>query len=219
LSATTCCFSAEPISPPNLKAIIWTDSSLTVNGLTFQGAAIPSSDGGNGAGIRDQSNDATSLVVENSKFVGNQEGILTGSDSGSTHLDQVTISNTRFINNGNPDPSAFQHALYVGDAASLTVTGSLFCGQIIGHDIKSRAAQTTVTGSTMFVGTNSGAPAACNVGSASLAIDMPNGGQGKIDVDQILPGRRQPERIADPVWRGRACAHVHQFAERHQHDL
>jgi hypothetical protein len=109
------------------------------------GAAIPSSDGGNGAGIRDQSNDATSLVVENSKFVGNQEGILTGSDSGSTHLDQVTISNTRFINNGNPDPSAFQHALYVGDAASLTVTGSLFCGQIIGHDIKSRAAQTAVT--------------------------------------------------------------------------
>jgi hypothetical protein len=38
----------------------------------------------------------------------------------------------------------------------------------------------------MFVGTNSGAPAACNVGSASLAIDVPNGGQGNIDMDQIF---------------------------------
>jgi len=176
------------VPPPNLKGIIWTDSSLTVNGLTFQGAAISSSDGGNGAGIRDQSNTATSLVVENSRFVGNQEGILTGSDSGQTFAETVIISNSQFINNGNPDPNVFQHALYVGDAASLTVTGSLFCGQVIGHDVKSRAASTTVTGSTLYVGTNQGAPAACNVGSASLAIDMPNGGHGKIGMDQIFQG-------------------------------
>ena len=127
------------VPPPNLKAIITTTSTLIVNGLIFQGAAIPSADGGNGAGIRDQSNSATSLTVENSKFIGNQEGILTGSDSGHTFAETVKILNSQFINNGNPDPSVFQHALYVGDAASLDVENSLFCGQLIGHDVKSRA--------------------------------------------------------------------------------
>jgi hypothetical protein len=184
--------------PPNQKGVLTTIFPLTVNGLSLigtpdtgpnsLGSGIPAGAGGNSSAIREQANGANTLTVNNALIEGFQMGILTSSDSGKTHLDQVTISNTKFINNGNPDPSAFGHALYVGDAASLTVTGSLFCGQVIGHDIKSRAAQTTVTGSTMFVGTNSGAPAACNVGSASLAIDMPNGGQGTIDMNQIFQG-------------------------------
>ena len=63
---------------PNMKGIILNTSSLTVNGLTFQGAEIAPSDGGNGAGIRDQSTSGTSLIVKNSTFLNNQEGILTG---------------------------------------------------------------------------------------------------------------------------------------------
>ena len=39
---------------PNEKGIILADASLEVNGLTFEGAAIASSLGGNGAGVRDQ---------------------------------------------------------------------------------------------------------------------------------------------------------------------
>jgi hypothetical protein len=174
------------VPPPNLKAIIWTDSSLTVNGLTFQGAAIPSLDGGNGAGIRDQSNTATSLVVENSRFVGNQEGILTSSDSGQTFAETVKISGSQFINNGNPDPSVFQHALYVGDAASLMVSDSLFCGQVIGHDVKSRALSTTVQNSQMFIGATG--PAGCDVGTTSIGVDIPNGGIADLIGDTLVQG-------------------------------
>jgi hypothetical protein len=140
------------VPPPNEKGILTTTATLIVNGLTFEGAAIPDADGGNGSGIRDQSNTATQLTVENSKFIGNQEGILTGSDSGSSNKETVQILNDQFINNGNPNPDTFQHALYVGDAASLDVENSLFCGQLLGHDVKSRALTTTVKGSTMFIG-------------------------------------------------------------------
>ena len=176
------------VPPPNEKGIITTTTTLIVNGLTFEGAAIPTADGGNGSGIRDQSNGATSLTILNSKFIGNQEGVLTGSDSGHTFADTVKVVNTQFINNGNPDPAAFQHALYVGDAASLDVENSLFCGQLIGHDVKSRALSTTVKGSTMFIGSNSGAPAGCNVGSTSIGVDIPNGGVADLVNDTLIQG-------------------------------
>lgn len=174
------------VPPPNLKAIITTTSTLIVNGLIFQGAAIPSADGGNGAGIRDQSNTATSLTVENSNFIGNQEGILTSSDNGHTFAETVKILDSQFINNGNPDPSAFQHALYVGDAASLDVENSLFCGQLIGHDVKSRALSTTVKGSQMYIG--AAGPAGCNVGSTSIGVDIPNGGIADLVNDALTQG-------------------------------
>ena len=174
--------------PPNEKGIITTTTTLIVNGLTFEGAAIPDADGGNGSGIRDQSNSATSLTVENSKFIGNQEGILTSSDSGRTFAETVKILNDQFINNGNPNQATFQHALYVGDAASLDVENSLFCGQIISHDVKSRALSTTVKDSTMFIGSNSGAPAGCDVGSTSVGIDIPNGGVADLVNDTLIQG-------------------------------
>jgi hypothetical protein len=173
------------VPPPNLKGIITTTAGLTVNGLTFEGAAISAADGGNGAGIRDQIPDASSLIVENSRFIGNQEGILTGGSGGQEH---VQVLGSQFINNGNPDPAVFQHALYVNDAASLEVSGSLFCGQLIGHDIKSRALATTVSNSQIFIGSNAGAPAGCNVGTTSIGIDLPNGGVGDLVADTLIQG-------------------------------
>jgi hypothetical protein len=156
---------------PNKKGIILADASLEVNGLTFEGAAIASSLGGNGAGIRDQNTrPGAFLMVENSTFLDNQEGILTGPDSGET----ITISNSKFENNGNPDPAVFQHALYVGHAGSLTVSNSLFCGQLIGHDIKSRALATTVTNRQIYNGQAD--PGVCDAGSSSFGIDLPNSG-------------------------------------------
>ena len=119
------------VSLPNQKGIILTFASLTVDGLTFMGAMIDNSLGGNGAGIRDQNAAAgATLMVRNSVFTNNQEGILTGDDTGET----IAVTNSKFENNGNPDPSYFQHALYVNHAGRLTVTDSLFCGQLIGHD-------------------------------------------------------------------------------------
>jgi hypothetical protein len=169
---------------PNQKGIILSVASLTINGLTLTGAQIANSLGGNGAGIRDQNTGpGATLMVLNSTFIGNQEGILTGNDASET----ITVMNSKFINNGNPNPSYFQHALYVNHAGALTVSNSLFCGQLIGHDVKSRAQATNVTRNQIY----DGAPNAtfgCNPGSSSFAIDMPNGGAATISGNQLVQG-------------------------------
>lgn len=170
---------------PGKKGIIVTTASLTIDGLTFQGASIANSDGGNGAGIRDQNTGSpASLIVRNSLFVGNQEGILTGGNP----AQNITISNSRFINNGNPDPQYFQHALYVNRGGSLTVSDSLFCGQLIGHDIKSRALVTTVQNSRIYDGATADPADGCRAGSTSFAIDLPNGGRATISRNLIVQG-------------------------------
>src|SRR5271169_3207837 len=170
---------------PNEKGIILNLSNLTVNGLTFQGAEISNTLGGNGAGIRDQNVSTTTpyLIVLNSTFVNNQEGILTGNNS----LQSIFIVNSMFENNGNPNASYFQHALYVNDAGSLTVTGSVFCSQLIGHDIKSRALVTNVSDNQLYDG-QADATIGCRAGSSSLAIDVANGGIATISGNMITQG-------------------------------
>lgn len=168
---------------PNEKGIILAAASLTVNGLTFTGAQIADSLGGNGAGIRDQNTAAATLIVQNSVFTGNQEGILTGNDADET----ITVVNSNFVNNGNPDAGYFQHGLYVNYAGTLTVSNSLFCGQLIGHDIKSRAAVTTVENNRLYDGAGN-AGLGCDPGSTSLAVDVPNGGAATVSGNQIIQG-------------------------------
>jgi len=177
---------------PNQKGIIIADSSLTVRGLTFEGAAVSNSDGGNGAGIRDQNYDGetppASLVVENCTFVGNQEGILTGYDA----IETIQIINSTFANNGNINPNVFQHALYVNLAGSLTVTGSLFGGQLIGHEIKSRAMTTTITNNRIYDGAADPADG-IRAGSSSYGIDTPNGGVVAISGNLMLKDVLSPK--------------------------
>lgn len=173
---------------PNNKGIILAEASVTIDGLIFTGAKIRNSIGGNGAGIRDEnSGSPADLTVRNSTFTNNQNGILTGANSAET----VTIVNSKFENNGNPTITggAFccQHALYVGAVNSLTVRDSLFCGQLIGHDIKSRASITSVYHNLLY----DGAPdhrEGCKAGSASYAIDVPNGGVATISRNDLIQG-------------------------------
>jgi len=174
----------DTVNLPNEKAIILTTASLTVDGLTFEGAHIPDRLGGNGAGIRDQNaGQSARLIVENSTFSGNQEGILQGND----FREHVQILNSTFEDNGNPNPAVFQHAVYIDAAASLVVDHSLFCGQLIGHDVKSRALATTVENSQIFDGAAD--PAAhCRAGSTSYGIDAPNGGMLTVLADRIVQG-------------------------------
>jgi len=171
---------------PNEKGIILNLSNLTVNGLTFQGAEISNALGGNGAGIRDQNVSTVTpyLIVLNSTFANNQEGILTGDNSAQS----IFIANSTFKNNGNPNANYFQHALYVNDAGSLTVTGSVFCGQLIGHDIKSRALVTSVSDNQLYDGQADPAAGCSSAGSTSYAIDIPNGGIATISGNLITQG-------------------------------
>ncbi len=171
--------------------------NLTVDGLTFENASISDADGGNGAGIRDQSSGAAFLLVTNSFFLNNQDGILTG--DGEPNQDQllmITVSNSLFANNGNDhsDPSVFgrEHAIYAF-GQSLTVSGTTFCGTLAGHDIKSRTAVTTVTNSVFYDGVAPDAAdpnydSRCGVGSASYSIDAPNGGQVSTSGNQFFQG-------------------------------
>src|SRR5438445_703466 len=101
--------------------------------------------------------------------------------------DTDPIINSQFMNNGTFHP----HAVYIDEAASLTVTGSLFCGQLVAHDIKSRASATTVVNSTIYDG--QGDPAiGCRDGSSSFAIDVPNGGVTVISGNLIIQGPSSP---------------------------
>ncbi|HJZ16151.1 MAG TPA: hypothetical protein VJ251_11935 [Stellaceae bacterium] len=145
---------------------------------------IDNSLGGNGAGIRDQNTAAgATLLVRNSVFTNNQEGILTGDDTGET----IAVTNSKFENNGNPDPRYFQHALYVNHAGSLTVVDSLFCGQLIGHDIKSRALVTSIENNQIYDGEGYAA-VGCRAGSSSFAIDIAEGGSAVISGNRIVQG-------------------------------
>jgi hypothetical protein len=157
---------------------------LTVKNLTITGAAIDAGLGGNGAGIRDQAPGGTFLHVEDSKFIGNQDGILTGSDTGKTNQEVVEIISSTFQNNGSGTGQT--HALYVGDALSLLVQNSIFCGTLEGHNVKSRAKSTTITGTQSFDGAVGGGCA--GAGTTSYGFEFPNGGVVDLVNDTLTQG-------------------------------
>jgi hypothetical protein len=168
----------------NDQGIIETFANLTVNGLTITGAFTNPGAGDNAAAIRDHNNgsaNANTLIVTNSVIENSQDGIET---AGSGNKENVTIKGTTFLNDGAGNGQT--HALYVGDALTLDVESSLFCGTNNGHDVKSRAATTTVSGSTMFVGaTGTGCSSA---GTTGIGVDAPNGGVLDLINDSIIQG-------------------------------
>ncbi len=127
---------------------------LTIENITFEGAR---SWDRNGAGIR---HEGRNLTIINCRFVNNDDGVLsTGSPSG-----EISISASTFTNNGFGDGQS--HAIYVVDAAKLTITDSSFIGTRIGHHVKSLAAVTRVS-NTIFDDSH---------GRTSYAIDTSKGG-------------------------------------------
>jgi hypothetical protein len=182
----------------NKKGIIVTFASLTVDGLTLTGAKTLNGSGGNAAGIRDENQDNPgTLVVRNSIFVANQQGILTDGNPAET----ISITNSKFINNGNGtihggSPFCCQHGIYISIASSLSVTGSMFCGQLVGHDIKSRALLTNISNNVLFdAAVPSTNPDGCNAGSTSFAIDAPNGGDLTISGNTITQGPKTASSV------------------------
>ena len=172
------------IAPPNRKGIITTSANLTAIGMTFEGAAISDLYGANAAGIRAQAG-TDLLTIRNSIFRNNQDGILI--DSFPTAI--VAISGSQFIGNGvaTGPHAGLEHALYAGEVKSLSVSSSTFCGTLVGHDIKSRAASTTVTNNSLFDGASDPA-LACAAGSTSYAVDISNGGQTLMSGNTIVQG-------------------------------
>jgi hypothetical protein len=169
-------FTQSAAELPGLKGYLVTNANTVVQNITFQNAAVSLADGDNGAGIRQQ---AGNLTVINSQFVNNQEGILaTPNNQGNGN---ILIENSTFTGNGvaSGPLSGFEHGIYAGVVASLTVIGSTFQGTNAGHDIKSRAGTTTITGNYLDDGVT---------GTTSYAIDLPDGGADVISGNTIDQG-------------------------------
>ena len=131
-------------------------NNVTIRGITFQGAKVADH---NGAGIRAQ---GKNLTVENSRFIGNENGILGSPIAGST----VIIRNSYFEGNG-ACISNCAHGIYINKVDRLLVENSEFTDTHHGHHIKSRALKTEIVNNTVHDGPE---------GNSSYLVDLPNGG-------------------------------------------
>lgn len=156
---------------PNGMAILVTDANVTIENIAFTGATVSDL---NGAGIRYQGGN---LVLNNDDFYNNQEGMLAGTPSTGPGTGSITIDNSVFSHNGGD--GGYAHNLYVNRIGNLTIDNSIFTDAIAGHEIKSRAENTTIENSHIFDGPT---------GTASYDIDLPNGGNAIIENNIIEQG-------------------------------
>lgn len=138
---------------------IWVISgaNVTLDGLSFHNASVPDQ---NGAGIRAEHGSGT-LRILNSGFYDNENGLLASAGNGA-----IEIAYSEFAGNGRGD--GYTHNLYVGQIASLKVDASVFRQAKIGHNLKSRAAESLIQNSYFMDGPS---------GTASYQVDFPNGGR------------------------------------------
>ena len=164
---------------PNGKAIITEGvpgASVVINGFDISGASVGDA---NGAAIRYEGG---SLSLSNDYFHNNQEGLLGGTDPNGS----ISIDNSEIAFNG--DGSGFTHGLYIGAIAQFSLTNSYVHDTAVGHEVKSRAQNNTITNDRILD----------NTGSASYSIDLPNGGNATIanNVIEQSQGSQNPYIIA-----------------------
>jgi hypothetical protein len=153
---------------------ITSGNDITIRNVTFRAAHAQAH---NGAGIRAE---GANLTVEDSRFIDNENGILSGVNEAST----IVIKNSLFRGNGNCiGPCA--HGIYAGHIALLRVENSIFEEQHVGHHIKSRAARTEIVNNSVRDGA---------AGSASYLVDLPNGGSALISGNVFEKGPRSSNR-------------------------
>lgn len=128
---------------------------IVISNLDFRGARVRDR---NGAGIRVERGP---IKIVGCHFEGNENGILVGND---TTID-VEILDSAFVGNGAGD--GYSHNLYVGTVARLNVTGCYFARARVGHLLKSRARESTIS-YCRLTGED---------GTASYELEFPNGGR------------------------------------------
>jgi hypothetical protein len=156
------------VSPPNRKAIVDEGGkgvNVTINGFDISGAAVGD---GNGAAIRYEGGN---LTLNNDYLHNNQDGLLGAADLAGS----ITINDSEVAyNSGNGST----HNLYIGDIANFTLRNSYVHDANVGHEVKSRAENTTIIGSRIFD----------NNSTASYSIDLSNGGNATIENNVIEQG-------------------------------
>ena len=153
------------------KALFVIDGNdVTIRNITFARGRVPD---GNGAGIRAE---GVNLRVEHSRFINNENGILS---SESSPKSTIIIIDSEFSRNGKCTP-ACAHGIYIGEVALLHVERSKFTETKTAHDIKSRALRTELIGNEITDGEN---------GTSSYLVELPNGGSLVMTNNILQKGR------------------------------
>jgi hypothetical protein len=153
-------------------------NDITIRNITFTRARVPD---GNGAGIREE---GVNLRVEHSRFINNENGILTNPSPNST----IIIVDSEFSRNGKCEPNC-AHGIYIGEAALLHVERSKFSETKTAHNIKSRAVRTELIGNEVTDG---------EIGTSSYLIELPNGGS-LVMTDNVLQKGRNSSNPATAI--------------------
>lgn len=150
---------------------------ITIRGITFLNARVIYH---NGAGVRAF---GANLTVEDSRFLGNENGILAGGPPDSI----VRVSDSIFDGNGSCEgPCA--HGIYAGSpVALLRVEGCVFTNTRIAHHVKSRARSTIIIGNRIEDGPD---------GTASYLIETPNAGNLLVQDNILHKGRHSANPAA-----------------------
>ncbi len=140
------------VPPSNGKAILTTNANVLLENIELSGAKVADR---NGAGVRVEGG---TLTLQDCYVHHNENGILSNAAT-----QAVVIRESEFAFNGAGD--GYSHGIYVS-GQKLEISDSYFHDTAVGHEIKSRAAVTTITDSRIFDLS----------GTASYSVDLPNGG-------------------------------------------
>jgi hypothetical protein len=144
---------------------------ITLENLELSDAAIESSLGSNGAGVRGQGG---SFTIRNCFIHHNQMGVLCSM----TWSDNVVIENSVISDNVSADESLFAHNIYVNTCDTFILRSSYIHGAMVGHNVKSRARVNYILYNRITDEQD----------SASRLIDLPNGGQAVVMGNMVEKG-------------------------------
>ena len=147
-------------------AIVTGGQNIVLRNLDISGVTVPDA---NGAAVR---YDQGTLLLDNVHLHDNQNGILGAPDP----TGSITIQNSEIDHNGTSAGNT--HNIYIGDIAQFTLTNSYIHDANVGHEVKSRAENNTITNNRILD----------NSGSSSYSIDLPNGGNAVITGNIIEQG-------------------------------
>jgi hypothetical protein len=154
-------------------ALVLRGRSASVDGIVFQGMAVPDA---NGAGIRLEKGN---LTVTRSIFRDSEQGILTADDtSGRIAIDQTTFSGLGRCDRG----LSCAHSIYIGNYGSLTVTRSRFERGNGGHYVKSRSARADIRDNAFDDSRGR---------TTNYMIDLPHGASGVISGNEFVQGKNK----------------------------
>ena len=182
LRAAGCCVRLTARGAVAESKAIWVikGDDVVVEGVEMRGARVPHR---NGAGIR---HEGGRLVVRDSRFTGNQMGILTWNDPRA----ELVVERSEFDHNGiagaprNGDPVG--HQIYVGRIARFTLRESYVHHGHYGHLVKSRARENVIEYNRLTDEDG---------GRASYELEFPDGGIARV-VGNILQQGERTENAA-----------------------